>query len=128
MLQSDAPYRGHLSFVQIVRQSGCVNLIDSHASLQSSRSCKLNTVAWVVGLTYLHVVVKCKSLLGGHGKARCTVNKFFSKRNFTALLDVYQLAFTNIRNSFVMWALTQVFFILSLVSLCRCMFSTCIPL
>ena len=24
-------------------------------------------------LTYLHVVVKCESLLGGHGKARRTV-------------------------------------------------------
>ena len=34
---------------------------------------KLNTVAWVVELTYLHVVGKCGSLLGGHGKARCTV-------------------------------------------------------
>ena len=35
--------------------------------------CKLNTVAWVVELTYLHEVVKCESLLGGHGEARCTV-------------------------------------------------------
>ena len=50
-----------------------MNLIDSHASLQSSHSCKLNTVAWVVELMYLHIVVKCESLLGGHGKARCTV-------------------------------------------------------
>ena len=30
--------------------------------------CRLNTVAWVVELTYLHVIVKCESLLGGHGK------------------------------------------------------------
>ena len=70
------PYRAHLTkffFLQIVRQLGCVNLIDSHASLQSSHSCKLNTVAWVVELTNLHVVVKCESLLGGHDKARCTV-------------------------------------------------------
>ena len=41
--------------------------------MQSSHSYKLNTVAWVVELTYLHVIVKCESLLGGHGKARCTV-------------------------------------------------------
>ena len=61
-LQCDAPYRS---------QSGCENLIDSHARLQSSHGCKLNTVAWVVKLTYLHVAVKCESLLGGHGKARC---------------------------------------------------------
>ena len=73
ILQCDAPYRGHQSLLQIVRQSGCVNLIDNHASLQSSHSCKLNIVAWVVELTYLHVIVKCESLLGGHGKARCTV-------------------------------------------------------
>ena len=46
-------------------------MIDSHASLQSWHSCKLNTVAWAVELTYLHVIVKCESLLGGHGKARC---------------------------------------------------------
>ena len=35
--------------------------------------CKLNTVAWVVELTYLRVVVECESLLDGHGKACCTV-------------------------------------------------------
>ena len=52
-----------------------MNLIDSHASLQSSHSCKLNTVAWVVELTYLQVVLKCESLMGGHGKERCTVNR-----------------------------------------------------
>ena len=62
------------SILQIVRQSECVNFTDSHASLQRSHSCKLHTVARVVELTYLHVIVKCKSLLGGHGKARCTVN------------------------------------------------------
>ena len=50
-----------------------MNLIDSHASLQSSHSCKLNTVARVVELTYLHGIVKCESLLDGQGKARCTV-------------------------------------------------------
>ena len=48
-------------------------MIDSHASLQGLHSCKLNTVAWVVELTYLHVIVERESLLGGHGKARCTV-------------------------------------------------------
>ena len=75
-------YSGHLTkfFLQITRQSGCENFIDSHASLQSSYGCYLNTVAWVVELTYLHVVDKCESLLGGHGMARCTasprVNKY----------------------------------------------------
>ena len=62
------------SFLQIIHQLGCANLIDSHACLQSSHGCKLNTVAWVVELKYLHVVVKCESLLGGHGKAHCTVS------------------------------------------------------
>ena len=38
-----------------------------HASLQS---CTFNTVAWAVQLTYLHVIVECESLSGGHGKAR----------------------------------------------------------
>ena len=56
------------SFLQIIRQPGCANLIDSPAFLQSSYSCKLNTVAGVIELTYLHLVVKCESLLGGHGK------------------------------------------------------------
>ena len=50
-------------------------MIDSHSSLQSLHSCKLNTVAWVGELTHLHVhvIVKCESLLGGHGKACYTV-------------------------------------------------------
>ena len=61
------------SFLQVVRQSGCVNFIDSHAYLQSWHCCKLNPIAWVVELTYLHVIVKCESLLGGHGEARCTI-------------------------------------------------------
>ena len=43
-------------------------------SLQSSHSCKLNTIAWVVGLTYLHAVVKCESLLGGHSNMYCNEN------------------------------------------------------
>ena len=64
-LQCDAPYVAikQTKFLQIVRQSGCVNLIDSHAPLQSSHSCKLNIVAWVVELTYLYVIVTCESLL-----------------------------------------------------------------
>ena len=49
------------------------DLIDSHASLQRSNGCKLNNVAWDVELTYLHIVVKCESLLGGHGKEPCNV-------------------------------------------------------
>lgn len=57
------------SFLQIIRQSGCVNLIDSHASLRSSQRYKLNTVAWVVELTNLHVFVRCESLLRGHEEA-----------------------------------------------------------
>ena len=78
LLQCDAPYRGHLTkFFTNYLTITLANLIDSHASLQSSHSCKLNTVAWVVELTYLHVVVKCESLLGGQGKARCTVKNIF---------------------------------------------------
>ena len=61
------------SFLQSVRQLGYVHLIDSHASLQSSHSCKLNTAAWVVDLMYLHVIVKCEILLSGRSKACCTV-------------------------------------------------------
>ena len=60
-------------FSTIVCQSGCVNLIESHALLQSSHSRKLNTVAWVVELMYLQVSVKCESLLGGNSKVHCTV-------------------------------------------------------
>ena len=41
---------------QIIRQSGCANLIESRSSLQSLQGCKLNTVAWVVELTCGHVV------------------------------------------------------------------------
>ena len=50
-----------------------MNLIDSNASLQSSHGFKLNTIAWVVELTYLHVVVKRESLLSGQSKAGCSV-------------------------------------------------------
>ena len=48
-------------------------LIESHPSLQSLHGCTLSTVAWVVELMYLQVVVVGESLLGGHGKAHCTV-------------------------------------------------------
>ena len=65
------PWPPNKVFLKFVRQSGCANLIDSHASLQSSYGCKVNPVAWVVELTDLHV--ECGSSLGGHGKARCTV-------------------------------------------------------
>ena len=60
-------------FLQIIRQSECANLNDSRASRETSYCCKLNTVAWVVELTYLHVVVTCESLSDGNGKVRCTV-------------------------------------------------------
>ena len=70
------PWPPNKVFLKLIRQSGCANLIDSHPSLQSSHGCKLNTIAWVVELTYLQVVVKCESLLVGHGKARCTVIVF----------------------------------------------------
>ena len=65
--------------LQIIRQPGCAELIESHASLQRLRGRKLNIVAIVVELTYLNVVIKFDSLLGGHRKARdtmleCTLN------------------------------------------------------
>ena len=56
------------SFLQIIRQLGCANLIDSHVSLQSLNGCNWNTVAWVVELTSLHAIVKCESLLADQGK------------------------------------------------------------
>ena len=67
--------RHHLTkFLPIIRQSWGADLIDdSHSSLKSSHSCKLNTVASVAELTYLHVVFKCESLLGDLDKAPCTV-------------------------------------------------------
>ena len=52
-------------------QGTCENLIDSHAWLQSSHACK----CMVVELTYLHVVVKCESLLCGQFKAHCIVKE-----------------------------------------------------
>ena len=70
VLQCGAPYCDHLS---LFTSYPCVNLIGSRASRQTSYCCKSNTVAWVVELTYLHVVVTCESLLGCNGKVRCTV-------------------------------------------------------
>ena len=55
-----SPWPSKKVFLQITRQSGCENLIDSHACFQSSHGCKLNTVAWVVEFTYLHIVVDVK--------------------------------------------------------------------
>lgn len=37
----------------------------------------MNNMAWVVALTYLRTVVKCESLLGGHGKVHFTVISTF---------------------------------------------------
>ena len=60
-LQCNAPCCGYLIkpffFLQIIRQPGCANLIESRASLQSLHGCKLNPLARVVELTYGHVVV-----------------------------------------------------------------------
>ena len=79
LLQYVVPVCGHLNkfcyFLQIIRQSGCAHLINSHVTLQSLNDCNLNTVAWVVELTILHAIVKCKSLWAGHCKARCTVTQ-----------------------------------------------------
>ena len=49
-----------------------MNLIDSDASLHSLNA---TPVAEVVELTFLHAVVKCESLLAGHGKAPCSVTQ-----------------------------------------------------
>ena len=56
-LQCDVPLSGHLTkfFLQIIRQSGYANWIDSHTSLQSSHGLKLNAVAGVVELTHLNM-------------------------------------------------------------------------
>ena len=48
----------------MANQGLILNLIDSHASLQSLHSCKLNIIAWVVESTYLHVVVKVWKFAG----------------------------------------------------------------
>ena len=77
-LQCDAPCRGHLTksfLLQIIRRPVCAKLVESRASLQSSHGCKLNTIAWLVELTNVHVVFKRESLLGGLGKARFTVKE-----------------------------------------------------
>ena len=66
---------------------------------------KLNTVAWVVELTYLCIVVKCESFLGGHGKARCTVtvkckNNIFSLRKEIKKLIYNKVAFVFVNPSY----------------------------
>lgn len=71
-LQCDAPCRGHLTklffflfFLQILREPGCANLTESRAISQSSHGCnyKLNTVAWLVELTYGYVVFICEEFV-----------------------------------------------------------------
>ena len=77
-LQCNAPCLGHLTksfLLQIIRRPVCANLVESRDSLQSSHGCKLNTVAWLVELTHVHVVLKRESLLGGLGKACFTVKE-----------------------------------------------------
>ena len=53
-------------FIQIIHEPGCANFIESRALFQSSRgcNCKLNTAAWLVELTYGHVVFICEELVG----------------------------------------------------------------
>ena len=53
-LQREAPYHGHLTKF-FIRQPRFANLIKSRASLKSSYGYRLNTVAWLVELTYLHM-------------------------------------------------------------------------
>ena len=65
-VRRDLPWPPKKVFLQIIRQSGCANFINRHASLQSSYGCDLNTVAWVE-LTCLRV--GCQM-----GKAHCTVS------------------------------------------------------
>ena len=45
-----------------MRKSVGANLIDSQASLQSSNGFVLNAVAWVVELTFSHVIGKCETV------------------------------------------------------------------
>ena len=76
-LQCAEPYHGHLTkCLQIIRQSGCENLIDSHICLLSWHGCKLSTV-WCTGC-WVHAFARscqteCESLLGGYGKARGSI-------------------------------------------------------
>ena len=53
-------------FLQIIREQGRNYLIESRTFLQSSHGCnyKLNTVAWLVELTYGHVVFICEEFVG----------------------------------------------------------------
>ena len=54
-----------LFFLQILREPGCANLTESRAISQSSHGCnyKLNTVAWLVELTYGYVVFICEEFV-----------------------------------------------------------------
>ena len=74
-------------FLQIIRQSRCESLIDSHACMQTLYSSKLNIVAWVVELTYLNVTLvdKCHTSSGGHSKARCAVTFHYQKLEISLL-------------------------------------------
>ena len=74
ILQCDAPYSGHLTKFLTNYPPRRVCEFDGQSRLLAKFvRLKLNTIAWVVELTYLHIVVKCESLLGGYGKVRCTV-------------------------------------------------------
>ena len=84
-LQCDAPCHDHLTkplffffFLQVLRDPGCANLLESCAFSQSSHGCnyKLNTVAWLVELTYMDTSFTfVRSLLSGLGKARFTLTE-----------------------------------------------------
>ena len=70
-LQCDATCLAHLTvffffLIQIIHGPGCANFIESRAFLQSSHGCnyKLHTVAWLVELTYGHVVFICAEFVG----------------------------------------------------------------
>lgn len=67
-LQRDVPYVTKIIYKLSTNPAGCENLIDIHACSKSLHGRKLNTVACVVELTYLHIVVKCESLLCGTAK------------------------------------------------------------
>ena len=76
-LLCDTPYRGHLT--KFLTNYPPIRLCEFHRQSRLLANFvwlnyNLNTVVWVVELTYLHIVVKCESLLGGHGKVRCTVS------------------------------------------------------
>ena len=73
LLQYDAPDRGPFFFWQIIRQSGCANLIDSHASLQSLNGTPLQGLLRWRFYTQLSNVKVCAWT--GRCKARCNVTQ-----------------------------------------------------